>query len=232
MIAEADIGVIWAFVIIASIIGQAMKAAKRGGSGTPSGGAPSGGATRAPDDELREFLESIGQRTARPAAPPAPSPTSSAVRPAPPRPAPPRTVPRPTAARSVPPTSVTTRQPIAPARPKPEVTERHVRPSAPPRLRPADARRARPTRASKPASASASPAPQPVRRVVAAASKPLTRAVADVPEMRRPELTRARTGLLRRDLRADLSRRAAIRRAVVLREVLGPPIALNKGPVR
>jgi pyruvate/2-oxoglutarate dehydrogenase complex dihydrolipoamide acyltransferase (E2) component len=215
MIAEANIEVIWAFVIIASIVGQLIKAAKRGTGGSAPGTAPGGapGPSRQTHDELREFLESIGQRATPPPPPPPPQP-AGAVRPATPT----------QAAQRMASTKV---RPVAPRRAKPAATQRHIAPSqmrqTPGPLNNRSARTVAPPVAAAPAHVKRSPT---VAMRVAPATARAYRHGKDESRMAK----RHGADGLRRALRNDLHGTEAIQRAVLLREILGPPPGL--GPLR
>lgn len=182
-------GLFWVVVVIIAIIAQIVKSRKQFDQGAPKQDAPPGGD---PAEELRKFLDGLGQAQKAPPAPP----------PVPPTPVPPPT-PRPTPKQA------------APSRPPPVQA-----PRPPPVVR----------RMPEP--------PVPVREVVTRPRAPEPEHVpteAEVMARFRAELAaKATTGKKvtrwQRLLAEQLSThdRRLLQEAMLLREILGPPVALRR----
>jgi len=193
-IAEAKFeGMFWLIVIVVTIVTQIIKASKRGAVPPPASepGPDEDEGYTAPDDELREFLESLA------GAPPKPKPPA-------PRTAPPLVQPRPTVAPPPPPTPAPVQRRAA---------------SPPVRRAPAPA----PRRAAR---------PQPIPTVTAA-QKPTALPSAEIRTIEVRGSARPRVSVLGKALVSQLREGNALHRAVLMREILGDPIALRKhhGPL-
>ena len=202
-------GVIWVIIIIGSIIGQIVKASKKAkGNATPGRAEPLGGesdsfAGDSAESELQEFLGRISgtQQSTPPPQPPQPrrAPQSVITAPVPP-----------------PPPSVAFARP-----PSPPVARKAVTRKAPSAV-------SRKSQVGRRAVAGGKKAIGKAHGV--AASKPgATRtqarsAVSGKPKMASPSLS-VPNG---RQLAVALSDRQTLREAIVLREIFGPPLALQQ----
>ncbi len=197
MRAFAGIETLWVLFIIATVIARVIKAAREQKPGT--GSAPEA-PTRdftAAEEDLREFMESL---TGQKAAKPTPAPeaTKSVPRPRP-QPQPVRQQPRSPEQAAVP---VTVRPRADAPRPKPQ-----------PRRRPPDIPVVeRPPKVHE----------QHAAAVQSGANMPVAPAPLLVPAERRARQSQDDLHIMK-----ELIDRAAIRKAIVLREILGPPVALR-----
>ena len=186
------------FIIIAAgIIGQILKARAKAKGGPDSGPtSPSRPGSGSPEDELREFLQSLTGEV----PPPKPPPPAAPPRLPPPVPAAP-----PIRTRTPAPRRVTPPQP-APVRPTP-ARPAPVRPAAP---------RVQVT-LPRPAAPAAAPPPVPPKR-----RKPMAEPAPAMEAYRSPR-SKARAHL-RATLGADLIDKDSLRKAIVLREILDRPV--------
>ncbi len=203
-------GLFWLVVIAASIIGQIMKAAKKhtdAAPGSPSAPRPDRPSSGEPAQELEEFLRNLmGEQAPRAEPPPV-------LRPAP-RPAPvalpaqdPATFSKPTpayrsATAAPPPSSRPEKRAYMPLPAVPAPREARARVSLK-----AEAQRAAPTRAAVAAAAAAAAAAQMTRPIDAGSNKALAALTAEV--------------------HRQIKTRESLRAALLLREILGPPVGLR-----
>ena len=200
-------GLFWVVVVVASIIGQIMKAAKKhtdAAPGSPAAPRPNRPAGGAPAQDLEEFLRNLmGEQAPRRAPPPMPAP---AEEPAP---------------------------ELSPSwnKPSPAYRSATKSPTVAPRSATAEPPPARHQgkRAYRAVSAAPSPRPAPAR-----AEAELRRPEpAAVPMGTRPAFpVSAHRNKIVEALNAEVHRQVktpdALRAALLLREILGPPIALRR----
>jgi hypothetical protein len=220
--------------IVGQIVAKARNAAKEQGTpAQPPRGTP--GSPGEAEDELRRFLESLSGGAPRPpqARPPAPAPATA--------PPPLPQAPQPALRTPV------RKTPAAPA-PQPHRIER-TRPAPAPRRQPAAQRPVRPPMTTLREVVTAEPAAPPPLPEPRGVQQPA--AAVDEAQLLRDGLSsalfgsrQARFGVARvgtgRGRRGNLLKgfksRTGLRRAVIAREILGPPIALRKpgdaAPVR
>lgn len=206
-------GLVWLVVILASIVGQMVKTAKKHRDAAPMPGRP---ADSEPPQELEDFLRNLmgdqAPRSAPPRPPPAPAPMSEAV----PDEAPRRSKPEPSYRSAT--TSPTVASRPATAEP-PVIVHRPAR----------HAYRAVPAMQPPPR-----PSPVPVRSppaysVPSLAQRPLA---ATLPPVGVAPPSKA-AAALRDEVRRQVKTPGALRSALLMREILGPPVGLrDMSPIR
>lgn len=199
---------IWILVIVASIIGQFLKTAKTmkkpGQPPAPPPPAPRAGGS-APRDELEDFLRTLMGEQTKSALPPKPPPPPVA------RPV------RPPVAAAMPPPRPQSPRPLAAPRPMtvPPVVAAHTRP--------APARHVRAVPVPQPVR----PPPRPPEPSPAQLTELMSAAMRSVPAIGLAAPSGASCSETRRELLRMFRSRAPLRSAILMREILGPPIALQ-----
>ena len=203
-------GLVWLVVIVASIVGQMMKTAKKhrdAAPGSPAAPRPDQPAGGEPAQELEDFLRNLmGEQTPRSTPPPVPAPMREAA----PEELPRRSKPEPsyysaTTSPTVAPRAATAEPPVIVHRP------------------PRHAYRAVPVLQPPPR-----PSPVPVRSPPAYSLPPLAQRplVAALPPIGIAPLNKAVVAL-REEVRRQAKTPIALRSALLMREILGPPIGLR-----
>ena len=201
-IAKAGVdGLFWLVVIVVTIIAQIVKASKRGSTGSgpppPRPGTEGDGGYTAPQDELRAFLESLTGAPKKPATPPPPPMQAVPARAA--APAAPRPVMRTPEAKTAP-------------KPKRRVTRTAAAAAAARQLAPVPP----------------APRPQPrPRQPVAPARPPLPQLATKAADAYGRGTVIGGTAKARPGITTRLRGRRSVREAVILREILGEPLAMR-----
>ncbi len=190
-------------IIITVVIARIIKATKQQGPAGQSPSRPSSSEPVAPGDELRDFLKTLGAPT--PPRPTPPPPPVQVVQSA-----------RPVMRRTAPAPAVAARRTVTPKRP----ARKFARPHAQGRLRKALQGMAHAYQGGTSAHDAIAPPPKPAKPAPfwnqpAPAPRPIV--------VEACELTPARE-----ELNKHLEDRHSLRGAWLLREVLGPPVALQK----
>ena len=197
MRAFAGIEALWVLFIVATVIARVIKAAREQKPGTGSAPKAPTGDFTAAEEDLREFMESLTGKKAE-----KPAPTPEATRPA-----------------SQP------RQYKQPVRQQSRAPERAAVPA--PVRAPAEAQRSRPQpRTSAPARQVVERAPK-VHDQHVSVEPPLAAVPAAPVPLHVPTRSKQRKPQVDSRIMKDLVDRVAIRKAIVLREILGPPVALR-----